>query len=171
MGIISNNVTERTCNLFLDDGNQQVDRDGDPYLGFDSVLASSEEDLDAQALLDPFEEQFHLPSALLIESANGGGGQSERVGEKDQILAVLQVVKANAAQVAGVILAASVTVKGNGLVGNNASLLVHLLGVDAAGIEVALGAGDKECSGQVDAIVMARNCSAQVRMRTRRSPP
>jgi hypothetical protein len=45
------------------------------------------------------------------------------------------------------------------------------LGVDAAGIEVALSAGDKECSGQVDAIVMARNCSAQVRMRTRRSPP
>ena len=72
----------RQFELFLDDGNQQVDRDGDPDLGFDGVLAGSEEDLDAQVLLDPFEEQFHLPLAL-IESANGGSGQSELVGEED----------------------------------------------------------------------------------------
>ena len=68
--------------LFLDDGNQQVDRDSDPNLGFDGVLAGSKEDLDAQVLLDPFEEQFYLPPAL-IEGANGGCGQSELVGQED----------------------------------------------------------------------------------------
>jgi len=137
--------------LFLDDGNQQVDRDSDTYLGFDRVLAGPEEDHDAQVLLDPLEEQFHLPPAL-IESANGSGGQCELVGEKDQILFSLRVVKANAAQVAGVVLAAVLSLQGNGLVSQDAGLFVHLLGVDAVGIEIALGAGDKESSGQVDTI-------------------
>jgi hypothetical protein len=43
---------------FFDDGDQQVDRDGDPELGFDGVFAGSIEGLDAQVLLDPLEEQL-----------------------------------------------------------------------------------------------------------------
>ena len=48
---------------FFDDGNEHIDRDGNPYLGFDGILHGAVEDLDPQVLLDPFEEQFHLPSA------------------------------------------------------------------------------------------------------------
>jgi hypothetical protein len=44
--------------VFSDDGNQQVDRDSDPDLGFDRVFAGSIEDLDAQMLLDPLEEEL-----------------------------------------------------------------------------------------------------------------
>jgi len=47
---------------FLDDGDQQVDLDCDPALGFDRVFAGPVECLDAQVLLDPLEEQFNLPS-------------------------------------------------------------------------------------------------------------
>jgi hypothetical protein len=53
----------------LDDGYQDVDRDGDPHLRLHGVLESSEERLDPQVLLDPPEEQFHLPP-LLAEPAD-----------------------------------------------------------------------------------------------------
>ena len=137
--------------LFLDDGDQQVDRNGDPDLGFNGVLAGPEEVLDAEVLLDPFKEEFQLAAAL-AESADGGGGKRELVGQEDKILAGLRGVAANAAQVAGVILAAVMPVERDGLVGTNASLLVYLFGVHAAGVEVVLGACNKEISGQVDAI-------------------
>ena len=55
---------------FFDDGDENVHRDGDPDLGFDSVLGSAEEALDAQVLLDPFEEQFDLPAAF-VEFGDG----------------------------------------------------------------------------------------------------
>jgi len=40
----------------LDDGDQGIDRHGDPYLSMHSVLGSAEECLDAKVLLNPFEE-------------------------------------------------------------------------------------------------------------------
>ena len=48
----------------FDDGNEDVDRHGDPDLRFDGVFGGAEERLDAQVLLDPFEEQFHLPAVF-----------------------------------------------------------------------------------------------------------
>ncbi len=38
---------------FLEDGHNDVDRDGDPNLRLDGVLRGSEEGLDAEVLLDP----------------------------------------------------------------------------------------------------------------------
>ena len=67
MGIFSNRVTERTCRKVLSevgrsrrllDSYQQKDGDGDPELRFCCVFAGSLESLDAQVLLDPFEEQL-----------------------------------------------------------------------------------------------------------------
>ena len=49
--------------LLLDDRHQDIDADGDPNLRPHSVLGGAVETLDAQVLLDPLEEQFHLPSA------------------------------------------------------------------------------------------------------------
>ena len=64
---------------FADDGDQNVDADGDPDLGLDRVLAGAEKALDTQMLLDPFEEQFHLP-ALLVDLRDDQGRQREVVG-------------------------------------------------------------------------------------------
>jgi hypothetical protein len=41
---------------FLRDGDQQVGRYGNPYLRLHRVLAGAKEHLDAQVLLDPFEQ-------------------------------------------------------------------------------------------------------------------
>ncbi len=47
---------------FFRDSDQHIGRYGNPYLRLDGVLAGAEKHLDAQVLLDPFEEQFHLPA-------------------------------------------------------------------------------------------------------------
>ena len=47
------------------DGHQHVDTDGDPDLGLHRVLGGPVERPDPQVLLDPLEEQFDLPAALV----------------------------------------------------------------------------------------------------------
>ena len=54
-------------------------------------------------LLDPLEEEFHLPAAF-VERADGGGRKREVVGDEDQRLAGLGVLAADAPQKFGVIL-------------------------------------------------------------------
>jgi len=51
--------------LLAHDRHQHVDAYRDPHLSLDRVVARAEEMLDSQVLLDPLEEQFHLPSALV----------------------------------------------------------------------------------------------------------
>jgi hypothetical protein len=63
---------------FSDDGDEDVDRDDDPALGLDCVLAGAEKGLDAEMLFDPFEEQFDLP-ALFVDFSDGDCGQGEVV--------------------------------------------------------------------------------------------
>lgn len=72
-------------------------RDGDPDLRLDGVLRRAEEGLDPQMLLDPLEEEFHLPAAA-IEFGHGQRRQREVVGEKDEGLGRLGILETNAAQ-------------------------------------------------------------------------
>ena len=71
---------------FLDDGDQDVDGDSDPDLRLDGVLGGAEEALDAQVLLDPFEEQLDLPAAF-VEPCDGERRQGEVVCQKHRGLA------------------------------------------------------------------------------------
>jgi hypothetical protein len=78
----------------LDDGYEHVDRDGDPELGLDRVLGSAEEAFDAEMLFDPFEEQLHLPAAL-VEGADGRGRELEVVRQEYQRLARFRIPEAD----------------------------------------------------------------------------
>ena len=68
---------------FLRNGDQQVGRYGNPDLRFDGVLAGAKEHFDSQVLLDPFEEQLHLP-ALAVQVGNQLRLQGKVVGQKHQ---------------------------------------------------------------------------------------
>jgi hypothetical protein len=50
--------------LFLDDGYQDVNGDGNPDLSFDGILGGSIKRFDAKVLFDPFEKYFDLPATL-----------------------------------------------------------------------------------------------------------
>ena len=56
--------------VLLDDGDEDIDRDGDPALGLHGIFGCPEEPRDPQMLFDPFEEQFDLPAAF-VEGADG----------------------------------------------------------------------------------------------------
>ena len=70
---------------FLRNRDQQVRANGNPDLRLHGVLAGAEEHLDAQVLLDPFEELFHLP-ALAVQVGNQLWFEREVVGQKNQTL-------------------------------------------------------------------------------------
>src|SRR5659263_267328 len=74
----------------LDDRHQDVDRDGDPHLRLHGVLGSSEERLDPKVLLDPPEEEFHLPP-LLVEQGDALRGKSKIVRQENEFLLVQDV--------------------------------------------------------------------------------
>ena len=76
-------------------GNEQINGDGDPDLGAHGVRACAVKGFDAQMLFDPFEEQFDLPAAR-IKLDNRQGRRGEVVGQKDQFLAGLGIAIADA---------------------------------------------------------------------------
>ncbi len=76
----------------LDDGDEHIDRDGDPDLALDRVLGSAEEALDAKMRLDPLEEQLDLPAAL-VERTDRQGRELEMVGQKHQRLGCFGVLE------------------------------------------------------------------------------
>ena len=65
--------------LFLDDGYEDINGDRDPDLGLHRILGSPIKSLDAEMLLDPFEEQFDFPPAPK-KLGGGESGQSKIVG-------------------------------------------------------------------------------------------
>ena len=73
-----------------DDGHQHVDRHGNPDLGLHSVLAGPVEGLDSEVLLDPLEEQFHLPSRF-VDLCDGDCRKREVVGEELESLPCFHV--------------------------------------------------------------------------------
>ncbi len=62
-----------------DDRHQHVHAHRDPDLRLDRVGRRAVESLDPQVLLDPLEEQLHLPAAF-VELRDGEGWEDEVVG-------------------------------------------------------------------------------------------
>ena len=81
--------------LLLDDGDEHVGGHGAPDLRLHRVLAGAQEFLDSQVLLDPLEEQLHLP-AILVQRSDGQRRQRRVVGQEDQVLAGLGVLETHA---------------------------------------------------------------------------
>ena len=63
------NVGEAAIDLefLLQDGDEDVDADGDPDLGLHGVLRVAVERFDAEVLFDPFEEEFDLPATAIVD--------------------------------------------------------------------------------------------------------
>jgi hypothetical protein len=115
----------------LDDGYQDVDRDGDPYLGLHGVLRGPEERLDPQMLLDPPEEEFDLPP-LLVEQSDTFRRKGKIVCQKNQVLLVLDVEESDATEFVGVMLRRVDSREDDGLVGPYPGRFVDGRGIQPA---------------------------------------
>ena len=136
---------------FFQNGDEQINGDGGPDLSADRVWRGAVKGFDAQMLLDPFEEEFDLPTAL-IEFGDGQRRHGEVVGQEDQPLARFWIAIADAAHRDGIIVLGVKAGEYHGLVETQAGGFVNGAGVTACAAEVLFGAGDKESAALVDAI-------------------
>ena len=134
---------------FFGNGDQQVGGNGNPNLRLHRVLAGAEEHLDAQMLLDPFEEQLHLP-ALAVQIGDQLRFQGEVVGQKHQALAGV-VLDHHPANRRGIVLARKMPRQHASLIAQHQRTSpIHRMGVAPLELGVALGAGHEECFGLVN---------------------
>src|SRR5258708_40202289 len=87
----------RQVELLVQDGNHQINRHGNPNLGFHRVGTVSEKVFDAQVTFDPAKEEFNLPSRA-VKFGHGNRWNVEMVGQKDQVPAGLRIQVAHLAQ-------------------------------------------------------------------------
>jgi hypothetical protein len=128
---------------FFENSHQDVHGDGDPDLGFDGVLGGPEESLDSQVLLDPFEKQLDLPAGL-VKQGDAFRRKGKIVGEKREVLSLLDVEKPDAAKLVGVIFRRAEAGQDDRLVGFYPGRQVDRMGVHPSELKVPLGAGNEE---------------------------
>src|SRR5437867_8529276 len=128
------------------DGDQHVGRYRDPHLRLDCILGGANEMFYAEMLLDPTKKQFDRPSTL-VESADGQCRQTRVIGQKHQRFVGLGVFETDAAQMFWVMLPTVETIQRDRLVADDALGAIRRGRVDAPGVHVPFGAGDKEAFG------------------------
>ena len=135
----------------LDDGDQHVSRDRNPYLRFHGILARAEEGLDVQVLLDPLEEQLYLPS-LLVQCADGEGGQRQVVGQELERLALFRVEIDHATKDIWVAFARHRTAEPDMVIADQSGDRIDRFAGHQLALHVVFGAGDKEGACEVQPI-------------------
>ena len=88
--------------LFFHNRYQHINADGDPDLRLHRIVAGAVKVFDAQVLLNPFEKQLHLPSAL-IQPGYSERRQRKVIRQKDEALARRGVHVMNSTQLVGVV--------------------------------------------------------------------
>jgi len=138
----------------IETGNFEVNADGDPNLGLHGILAGAEKRFDTKVLLDPFEEQFDLPAAL-VKVRDAQGRKFEMVGQEDQILPGFGVEEVDAPQLGGVAKFAFGTFEADALVATKPRFFVHRTGLADVVGQVAFGTRYEECPGLTNEIESA----------------
>ncbi len=80
----------RESKLLVDDCNEEINGDSDPDLRLHRIGTGAEVVFDTQVPLDPFEEEFYLPAAL-VELCHCDGRDLEIVAQEDKMLGGLLV--------------------------------------------------------------------------------
>ena len=94
-------------------------------------------------LLDPLEEQFHLP-ACFVKRADRGCRQGKVVGKRHQRLAGLGILETDTTQMLRVVFATVGAGQYDGLISNYALGAIYRCRIDATEYGVRLGAGHEE---------------------------
>ena len=109
----------------------------------DGVLAGAVKGLDSQILLDPLEEELHMPAAL-VDLWDGQSGQREVVGEEDEILLRVGVHITDASKCVGIIPRRIMALEPYGLIGAKARGFVDRSMFQPDKTHVGFGSGDEE---------------------------
>jgi hypothetical protein len=120
--------------------------DSTPDLRLYGVLAGTRKFLDAQMLLDPLEEQLHLP-AVLVKLGNDPSRQAGVVGQKHQRLVRDWVMKTHTANMFGISAQALGSTQFDRLIADQAPTFIHGCRIHATHLCVRFGSGHEEGTG------------------------
>ena len=137
---------------FFYNGDQHVSGHSNPHLCFDGVLGRAEESLDAKVLLDPFEEEFHLPAAF-VQFANSQRWKRSIVGKEDQASA-FGIRISNAPEPLRISLLRVENYEFDQLIAHEPSTSIHRIGIDAAELGIGFNSCDEEAAGLMQAVEM-----------------
>jgi hypothetical protein len=136
--------TTLNSQLLLQDGYQHVHTDRNPNLCLHGIDRRAIERFDPKILLDPFEEQFHLP-ATFVELRNGQGRQREVVRQKNQSLVHPDIEVTDSAKPSRIPLRCQRTGKDDGLVASQTGRFVHASRRSPTMSQFVPGANHKIC--------------------------
>ncbi len=134
---------------FFDDGNEHIDRNRYPYLGFHGVFRCAVETLDSQVLLDPLEEQFNMPAAA-VKVGDGHGRKREVVCDEDKGLVSFFVPVLYRSQGFREIFDALYACELNRLVADKSCRAIHLAGEGTAVSGIGFGSQNEETQGLME---------------------
>lgn len=138
--------------VVLDDGNEAVGDDGDMNLYAHCILRFSPESFDLEMLLDPFEEQFHLPPVFIKES-DVFGCKMEVVRVVNEAPLKFRSIVDNPSDDSRVLLLVLLLGEADTLVFENiVSPIQNALSVDNLVCRLTLLPDNEECPEHVDAI-------------------
>ena len=145
---------DRPANLkvVLDNGNEAVGDDGHVYLYSDCIFRFSPETLDLEVLLDPFEEELHLPP-IFIEQGNVLCAEVEVVRVVDEASMKPWRIIDNSSDNTGILLLILLLGEANGLVFEHVVCSIeNTLAIDNLVSWLALLSDDKECPEYMDSV-------------------
>ena len=145
---------DRPANLevVLDNGNETVGDDGHVYLYSDCIFRFSPETLDLEVLLDPFEEELHLPH-IFIEQGNVLSAEVEVVRVVDEASMKPWRIIDNSSDNTGILLLILLLGEANGLVFEHVVCSIeNTLAIDNLVSWFALLSDDKECPEYIDSV-------------------
>ena len=138
--------------VMLNDGNEAIGDNCDMYLYADGILAFSPESLDLKMLLDPLEEQLHLPS-VLIEQSDILGTEVEVVRVVGKTPVQFWRIVDNSSDCAWILFLVFFLGKTDALVFENIILSVeNTFSTDNLVKRLALFPDDKECLRSIDSV-------------------
>ena len=129
--------------FFLDNGDENINTDGDPDLGLHCVLGGSIKGLDSKVLFDPLEEEFHLPAAF-VQLGNGQRVEHKIVCQEYESFGRFDIEIADPAKGIGIFLGDLLAMEKNCLIAPESSGFVDEAVVATSRIEIPLGTDDKE---------------------------
>lgn len=137
--------------MFTDDGNQDINADGNPDLSLDRVFGVAIEAFDVEVLLDPFEEEFDSPSGT-IELRDGECGQFKVIGEEDEFALVFDIVEPHPTERFRVEEGGAGTGEDDGGVATKSGGVIDGSVVSAEEVEVGFGPCDEEGLGRLETV-------------------
>ena len=140
-----------TVELLSRDGNQDINADGNPDLGFHRVFGVAIEAFDMEVLFDPFEEEFDAPTGT-IELRDGECGQFKVVGEEDEFAMMLGIVETYSTKRFWVEERGAWTGEYNSGITTESGGVIDGSVFTAAEVEIGFGPSDEEGFGGLKAI-------------------